>query len=263
MGEDAEILASFHDKFNSHEISDADEVEKSAKSFTPWFETLKYTFIQPNFDESFRLAHSVASHFRPPVQKAGALCLYVLIKEAAPAQIRRVAPTLRDTLDRLVQVGHSDVLVDLLPVITKAAPLIYSGPSCQEFHDFFMHYLETWSRDATTAVASFVFAKEFAQMTPFLGMCAARYIRPTLAVVARRLEHCKSRAHIVQNVASVLAMCRQAWPVVGPHAQEIRAIVDKAKENGEGNETVEKECSGLVEVLQRAPAPLVFPENAM
>jgi hypothetical protein len=263
MTDDASILSSFHDKFNSHEISDADEVEKSAKSFTPWFETLTYRFIQPNFDECFRLAHLVASHFRPPVQKAGALCLYVLVKESAPAQIRRVAPTLRDTLDRLVQVGHADVLVDLLPVITKAAPLIYPDASCQEFHDFFMHYLETWSRDATTLAASFVFAKEFAQMMPFLGMCAARYIRPTLAVVARRLEHCKSRAHLVQNVAAILAMCRQAWPVIAPNAREIRAIIDKARANGEGNDDVEKECSDLADVLQRAPAPLVFPEDAM
>jgi hypothetical protein len=181
-----DTLASSKDAFRSHEIKDADAFEKSAIAFTSWFTKLNYIFIQPNFEACFQAVHSITSHYRPPVQRAGADCLYVLVKESAPAQIRRVSPQIRETLDKLVQIGHSEVLIELLPVIVKATPLLYENASIPTFHTFFMNCLETWSRDGTDTPASFEDAKWFREMVQFLGMCAARYARPALAIVAKR-----------------------------------------------------------------------------
>jgi hypothetical protein len=255
-----EILASYKDAFVSHEISDADPFEKSTKSFTPWFTKLTYPFIQPNFDACFAIVHSITSHYRPPVQKCGALCLFTLVTEAAPAQIRRVSASIRETLDKLVQIGHCEVLIEVLPVVAKATPILYDNASIPEFHTFFMNYLETWNRDATDATASFEYAKWFREMTPFLGMCAARYIRPTIAIVTKRLQYCNSRAHILQYLATIDALCHAAWPVIGANSPEVGAILKKARENGAEFPAVNEQCRGVEELLAGAPRPPVFPE---
>jgi hypothetical protein len=257
---DAEILESYKDAFNSTEIKDADTFEKSALSFTSWFTKLTYSFIQPHFDACFSHVHSIASHYRPPVQKAGANCIYVLIKEAAPAQIRRVSSQLRETLDKQVQIGHSEVLIDVLPVIAKATPILYENASLPAFHSFFMNYLETWNREATSTPASFEYAKWSGEIIPFMGMCAARYVRPIVSIVTKRLQYCKSKMHILQYLSAIEALARAAWPVIAANGREINAILAKAKENGAEFDGVEERCRGIRELLAQSSRPPVFPE---
>ena len=256
---DEEILAEFDGKFESQEIKDADDFEANAKQFEPWFVKLRYDFIQPNFDKCWKIVESIATHYRPAIQQLGSNCLYTLVKEAAPAQIKKVAAKLRKDLDKLVQVGHSEAMPDLVPVITKAVPLIYDDASSNEFHEFFMHYLETWGRDKTSEMAGYVFASQFGQMMPFLGMCAARYIRPSLAVIEKRMRFMKSRNHIRQYLAGVRALCEQTWPVIGANASDVEKIVKMAQENGEGDEVIKALEDAITEILGKCPSqPNVF-----
>ena len=256
---DEEILAEFDGKFVSQEIKDADDFEANAKQFEAWFVKLHYDFIQPHFDKLWMLVRSIATHYRPPVQQLGSNCLYTLVKESAPAQIKKIAPQLREDLNKLVQVGHTEVMPDLVPVITKAVPFIYEDASSSEFHEFFMHYLETWGRDKTSEMAGYVFASQFGQIMPFLGMCAARYIRSSLSVIERRLKFLKSRNHIRQYLAAVQALCEQTWCVIGANETEVNAVVNMALENGQGDELIQALADRIREILQKCPSqPRMF-----
>jgi hypothetical protein len=255
---DPEILSSFDSKFQSQEIKDSDDFEKSAREFQTWFEPFKYDVIQPHFDPIFKVVHAIASHYRPIIQSIGSHCMFILIREAAPIQIHRVRSQIGQCLDKLVQIGHTEVLSELLPTLTKATPFVYDNPSQSEFHEFFMHYLETWGRDSTSKVAAFEYATEFAKMCPFLGMAASRYLRPALGVITKRMQYMESVTHISVFVNAVLALCQQCWPVISANAEEITRLVEIARGKGEGNAKIEGACQGIVELLKREAKPPVF-----
>jgi hypothetical protein len=258
---DEEILASYTDTFTSHNMSDADPFENSATVFTLWFTKLTYPFIQPHFDACFAVVHSIASHYRPSVQKCGAACLYKLVSDAAPAQIRTISVPLLECLNKLVQIGHAEVLVEVVPVITRASPLIFAHGAVTEFHVLFANCLETWNREATDAATSFEWAKWFGEMISFLGMCAGRYMRAGLSIIDKRLRSCKQRLHILQYVGAVEAMCEAALPVIRANAAEILGILQKARANGAEFVDVAKPCGRVEGWLNRALKPPVFCES--
>lgn len=255
---DEEILASFAGKFDSAEINDADEFEKNAKKFEPWFKNLKYQFIQPNFDELWKMVIAIAMHYRPQNQAIGCNALYILIKEAAPAQIRRVGAKLRKSLDKLVQIGHPEVLPDLVRVITKAVPLIYEDASGDEFNQFFTHYLESWGRDKTSDMAAFVFATEFNRLMPFIGICAARYLCTSLAIIEKRIKFLTSRNHIRQFIAALESLCSQTWPVVTSNAADVERITAAALEKCDGDDLLTKLAANIRTIINTPAAPPVF-----
>jgi hypothetical protein len=97
-------------------------------------------------------------------------------------------------------------------------------------------------------------------MMPFLGMCAARYVRASLAIVTKRMQYCESKMHILQYLAAVAALCETIWPVMAANAGEIEKIVAKARGNGAQFDEVERKCRAVEETIARSPPLLVFPE---
>ncbi|KAK8893612.1 hypothetical protein M9Y10_022037 [Tritrichomonas musculus] len=251
---DIDTINSFSTKFESQEIKDADEFEKNAIQFRNLFVQLKYDTIQPNFDKFFKISIAIASHYRPIVQTNGCDCLYVLCDQAAPAQIKRISPQLRQSFDQLIQVGHAEVLPALLPVIERSVSIVYDeNPSSKVFHDFFMHYLETWSRESTTAVASFTFSKNFSHLMPFLGLTASRYVKPTFAVISKRMSLTKSKSHVLEFLKDILALCEQIWPVVKTCDSEIKSIIEMSREIIKDDKDVNEICSKIEQILSDAP----------
>lgn len=251
---DLETINSFSTKFDSQEIKDADKFEKNAIQFRNLFVELKYDTIQPNFDKFFKISLAIASHYRPIIQTNGCDCLYVLCDQAAPAQIKRVSPQLQKCFDQLIQVGHAEVLPALLPAIERSVSIVYDeNPSSQTFHDFFMHYLETWSRESTTPVASFTFSKNFSRLMPFLGLTATRYIKPSLAVISKRLSLTKSKSHVMEFLKDILALSEQIWPVIKTCDNEIRSIIEMAKGIVEDDKDIKEICPKIEQILDDAP----------
>ena len=252
---DKEKLDLYKAKFSSQEIGDADEFEKYAIQYRNEFVELKYDQIQPNFDKYFKLSLAVASHYRPFVQMNGCDCLFVVCDQAAPAQIKRVAPELKKCYNQLIQVGNSEVIPALLPCIERSISLVYDDPSSPDFHEFFMHYLETWSRESTTAVASFSFSKNFNKLMPFLGLSASRYLRPAISVISKRISITNSKSHAVEFVRAIRSLCEQVWPVVRVHEEEIRKIIAKAKDIGNEDNIIKDEGEKIEKILQESPQP--------
>lgn len=251
---DLDTIDSFSTKFDSQEIKDADEFEKNAIQFRNLFVELKFDTIQPNFDKFFKISLAIASHYRPIVQTNGCDCLFVLCDQAAPAQIKRVSTQLRKCFDQLIQVGHAEVLPALLPAIERSISIVFEeNLSSQAFHDFFMHYLETWSRESTTAVASFTFSKNFSHLMPFLGLTASRYVKPSFAVISKRLSLTKSKSHILEFLKDILSLCEQIWPVVKSCDTEIRSIIEIARSIIQDDKDINELCEKIEKILADAP----------
>ncbi|OHT05231.1 hypothetical protein TRFO_27100 [Tritrichomonas foetus] len=251
-----EKLNFYSKQFHSQEIKDADEFEKNAITFRNEFVELKYDVIQPKFDTYFQISLAIASHYRPVVQTNGCDCLFVICDQAAPAQIKRVAPQLQKCYDQLIQVGNSEVIPSLMPALEKSIEYVYDNPSSQIFHDFFMHYLETWSREATTVAASFSYARNFIKIAPFLGMSASRYVRPILAVIAKRLSLTQSKTHALAFLRVVTALSEQIWPVIKTHEDDIKKIIENARLINTDNNDIDQEIQKLEEILKNSPEPL-------
>lgn len=249
---DLEKIKSYSTKFDSTEIQDADTFEKDAIDFRNQFVELKYDTIQSNFDLLFKISFSIASHYRPIVQTNGCDCLYVICDQAAPAQIKRVAPQLRKCFDQLIQVGNSEVMPALLPAIERSIEFIFESPSSNDFHQFFLHYLETWSREATTPVASFSFSKNFSKILKFVGLATSRYLKPAFAIIQRRLFMTKSKSHTIELARDVLAICQQTWPVVKSFESDL-SFLERAKEICNDDNDLIEIIQSIDEILAEAP----------
>ncbi|KAH0793842.1 hypothetical protein GPJ56_002264 [Histomonas meleagridis] len=146
----------------------------------------------------------------------------------------------------------------LLPVISKAVPLIYENASTNEFHEFFTHFLETWSRESTTAVASYSFSVEISQILPFLGLCASRYIKIFLGIMTKRLMFSKSISHTAKFLIALRTLCEQTYPVIRANSKEINTLIEKAKEIAKENDSGDKkriydECDRIEDILRNSP----------
>ena len=217
----------FSTKFDSEEIKDADSVESSSFQFRNWFVTLDYKIIQPHFDDFFNISLKIASHYRPPVQANGCDCLYIIATQGAPAQIKRVGSEIKKCTDKLVQVGHNEVMPSLMPLLSKCVPMTYENPSSDEFHEFFLHFLETWSRESITPVSSYSFSKTAIDLMEFIGLSISRYIKPILSIIMKRLAFNKSLAHTRRYAKVILEMSKQSFPVISTNIEEIRKIIGK------------------------------------
>lgn len=258
---DKEKLNNYLAVFKSDDTNSADQFEKEAFAFRNEFVKLKYDVVQPDFDKYFKASFAIANHYRPAVQTVGCDCLSIIATEAAPAQIIQVGKDLVQSFDKLIQVAHNEVMPALLPILPLVVQYIFESPSSQEFHEFFMHYLETWQRDATDGTACYAFVSTFVELMPYLGLCAARYLRPAVAIINKRIRNTKSRAHILQNIAAINALCTQAWIVASTHSTEILSIVEYALENGQGNELIENQCESIKKILANPSEQPHFPDN--
>lgn len=255
-------ISEFSTRFDSEEIKDADSIEASSFEYRNWFVALDYRCVQPHFDDFFRIALKIAGHYRPPVQANGCDCLYVVAAQGAPAQVKRVAPEIRACADKLVQVGHSEVMPSLMPLVAHCAPLIFGDASGADFHAFFLHFLETWSRESTTAAASYAIAQAAVPLLRFAGLCTARYIGAITAIARRRLALSSSISHARRFAEVALCVCREAYPVIAARAEEVRAVAEQcrrvAAESGSSRSEaalLDADCSEIERILADAPLP--------
>ena len=251
-----EKLKRFSNCFESEEIKDADKFEDDAVDFRNWFVDLKFNEIQPNFDVLFEICMKIAMHYRPKVQQCGSDCLYIMMKEAAPAQIAMKREDLQKTYDKLIQIGHNEVLPSVIPAVAEKIEIVFKNTSEKCFNDFMLHFLETWSREATTAETSYVFGQYYRKILQHMGMTSARYMEPSLKVIGKRIQQSKSKAHIKQYMSCIRVLVEQCRPVIASVKDEVMELVKTSLENTENAETVKEETQKIEELLATAqPEP--------
>ncbi|EAY19065.1 hypothetical protein TVAG_247440 [Trichomonas vaginalis G3] len=244
-------LAEFEGCFDSEEIKDADKFEDKAVDFRNWFVECKYNEIQKNFDKLYTTIMKIAMHYRPKIQMCGCDCIYVLEKEAAPAQIAYKSKELQKSFDKLVQIGHGEVMPALLPAVTEKIDIVYKNTDEPAFHDFMMHFLETWTREDT---APYHFTIEFPKIIKHAGMAMSRYIITALEILTKRAKNAKTAAQFEQYTACVVALCEECSPIIITVKEMIEQFIEVSKELGSKSEKFPKQCEEIQKILSQAPS---------
>lgn len=244
-------LAEFDGCFDSEEIGDADKFEDKAVDFRNWFVDCKYTEVQKNFDQLYTIIMKITMHYRPKVQMCGCDCIYVLEKEAAPAQIAMKSIDLQKCFDKLVHIGHGEVMPSLLPAVTEKIEIVFKNTQDPIFHDFMMHFLETWTREDT---APLHFTLEFPKIIKHAGMAMSRYIITAMEIIPKRAKYAKTPKQVDQFTTCVRSLCGQCWPVLYPVKPMIKSYIETVKPLANNNESFEKQCKEIEEYLDKAPS---------
>jgi len=252
---DKDKLSFFSSCFESSEIKDADIFENNAVDFRNWFVSFDFREIQKEFDILFPITKKIATHYRPKVQSSGCDCLFIIVKESAPAQISRIRLDLHAIFDKLIQVGHSDVVPSLMPCITERIEIIYKNPSDSTFHDMVSHLMETWTRDSTSAAASFVISTEFQKIIRYMGLSSSRYIELIIDIVYSRAKNTKSRNHLLQFTFCISELVKQSWPVIRSVKAKIEQFIEKTLETVENHESINLECIEIRKLIDCSPVP--------
>ena len=248
-----EKLKYFSSCFKSEEIKDAEKFANDAVDFRNWFVQFKFNEIQPRFDLLFQICMKVAMHYKPQCQQCGCDCLYILMKEAAPAQLAIKRKELQKCYDKLIQIGHDEVMPSVLPAATEKINIVYKNTADQAFHDFVLHYLETWIRESTTMQSAYIFAQNYQKVLKHAGMTGARYIEPSLEIIKKRMEKTKSKQHIKQYMECVKIMVEQCWPVISCVKQEIENLIKIALENSDNADLVQEKVEEIKKLLENIP----------
>ena len=248
-----EKLKYFSSCFDSEEIKDGEKFANDAVDFRNWFVNFKFNEIQPRFDLLFSICMKVALHYKPQCQQCGCDCLFVLLKEAAPAQLAIEREKLQKCFDKLIQIGHDEVMASCLPAATEKLDIIFKNTCDQTFNDFVLHYLETWQREATTAPTAYVFAQHYQKIMKHAGMGAARFIEPSFEVIKRRLKNISSKQHIKHYILCIRIICEQCWPVISSVKEQVEEIVNLALEQSQSADIVKEQTDAITKLLENIP----------
>ena len=88
---------------------------------------------------------------------------------------------------------------------------------------------------------------------PFLGLTASRYVKPSFAVISKRLSLTKSKSHILEFLKDILSLCEQIWPVVKSCDTEIRSIIEIARSIIQDDKDINELCEKIEKILADAP----------
>ena len=250
---DEEKLQFYLNSLQSEEIKDADSIENNAIDFRNQFVEFQYQEIQIKFDIYFEIIQKISLHYRPKVQSSGCDCLYIILKEAAPSQILRNKEQFQKIFDKLIQVGHSDVMPSLLPALTEKLDLIYKNPENLQFSELFYHLLETWNRDSITNAANYIFIIELPKIINFLGFCLSKYIKLIIQIIVNKIKYLKSKNHLLQYSILIKEICLNCWIIIKDLENEINIIINLLEENSENFEQILIEINKIKEILNNSP----------